>query len=138
MSILTIDSCKPSKSGKSLSIGSGGKWYSAKLDSGLDQHVGEQIDVKIATSEYNGTSMMWLNEWKLVGGAVSHAPASQPALASINNIMPLMPFVSNTVAHALLAGKIEQPGDIAKWARAAYAAALGLEQDPNADFRDAL
>jgi hypothetical protein len=42
-----------------------------------------------------------------------------------------MPFVSNTVAHAIQAGFITEPGMVLDWARAAKEAALALgEKEP--------
>ena len=132
MPILKIDSCKTSKSGKSLNVSSNGKWYLAKLDSGLDKIVGQSIDCETEDSEFNGATMTWINKYRVTQQTV---PASAPA-SSGGNIMPFMPFVSNTVAHALLAGKIESPADISKWAEGAYEAAIALESI--AEFRSEL
>jgi len=40
-----------------------------------------------------------------------------------------MPFVSNTVAHAIAAGLIQTPQQIEQWAMAARVAAQKLETD---------
>lgn len=44
-----------------------------------------------------------------------------------------MPFVSNVVAHAIAAGRIEGPADIQAWAQAAKAAAVALDAKPLTD-----
>lgn len=127
MSILKIDSCKTSKSGKSLNIQSAGAWYLAKLDSGLDKLVGKTIDCETETSNYNGQDLTWINKYKVYVGTPAGSPITSVAQQSNGDIMKFMPFVSNTVAHALQAGLIKESGQVSGWAKAALEAAYALE-----------
>lgn len=124
-SIIHCTNVKPTPSGKALLIKSGDKTYFAKKDSGIEE--GMVIEAETKASEYDGKTNIWVEKWKRAGnGSAGPAPASAPAQDSGVN-MAFMPFVSNVVAHAIQAGKIEQPSDIARWANGAYSTALGLK-----------
>lgn len=122
---LTIESVKPSKSGKSLVVKAGGKDYLAKLDSGISQ--GMLIEAETKDSDFNGSILTWIEKWKTVA-AQTTAHASAPT--SNGGSAPWwMPFVSNTVAHAIQAGIIQNPQQIDAWAVAARLAAQKLESE---------
>jgi len=121
--ILSIESVKPTA--KSLVLKAGGKEYFAKKDSGISQ--GMTIDAETKASDYNGKTYVWVEKWKPATAATqTQAGTSGPALGSA---AAFMPFVSNTVAHAISAGLITAPNQIAVWANAAYVAAVRLGED---------
>jgi len=113
MAQLTVESATLSKSGKSYLIKSGGQTYFSKPEQGIQNHVGEVIEAKITTSEYQGKEMLWINEYKATGAPkeegkiYSAAPIKQPP--------NWQPMASNVVAQAVLAGHIKEPSDIQAW-----------------------
>lgn len=123
MTTIRIDSAKKSPSGKSLLIKSGETTYFAKVDSGLIS--GMTIEAETKESEYNGKVNVWIDRWKEVAAA---QPTGSTGQAS--DVMRFMPFVSNTVAHAIGAGLIKEPADVTMWAHAAMTAANELEDRP--------
>ena len=131
-STIHIDSVAPSPSGKSFLVKSGQKTYFAKTDSGLQS--GTTIEAETKTSFFNGKENVWIEKWKVPTGPATQPAAStvqvQEQFTSTGINMNFLPFTSNCVAHAIAAGRIEQPGDIQKWAQAAYSAALSLKDVP--------
>jgi hypothetical protein len=121
---LTIESIKTNPSGKSCMVKAGGKDYFAKPNIGLA--VGMTIDAETEASEYNGKTNTWIKKYKAVNGSAAPHPAQPPAAQSTNTDRWYMPFVSNTVAHAINAGIIKEPTDIKIWAAAAKQAAQEL------------
>lgn len=100
--------------------------YRAKLNlAGVEQLTGKTIEADTSQSEYNGKVYHWIN-----GFSVLEMTKANNGSSSVDRWY--MSFVSNTVAHALQSGRIEQPADISKWAKAAYDTAMALD-DP---FRD--
>ena len=63
---LHVESASPSKSGKSINVKAGGKYYLAKPDSNIQSAVGKTIDAETTESEYNGATLIWINEWAVV------------------------------------------------------------------------
>lgn len=124
MTTIRIDSVKKSPSGKSLLIKSGETTYFAKVDSGLIS--GMTIEAETKESEYQGKTNIWIERWK----EVASAPQSSGATGQASDVMRFMPFVSNTVAHAIGAGLIKEPADVTMWAHAAMTAANELEDRP--------
>jgi hypothetical protein len=118
---LTIESVGPSKSGKALRVKAGGSWYGAKKDSGLT--AGMTIDAEVSNGEYGA----WIDKYKAVsnGNGSSGVTAPQTTTNGSGDRW-YMPFVSNTVAHAINAGIIKEPADIKAWAAAAKQAAQDL------------
>ena len=127
MTILKIEQATLSKSGKSYNVKVGDKWYLAKTDSNITTAVGKTIEAEVSESEYNGKTMYWINEWALVAGQAAAAP---PAVSY--GAPWWMPFVSNTVAHAISAGLIKTPEDIKAWAAAAADTAITVDSDSKA------
>lgn len=77
---------------------------------------GQTYEVEIASRDYNGKTYKNVTKWQKMG-------EQKAANGSASNAPWFMPFVSNTVAHAIQAGKITGPAEIQAWAEAAKAAA---------------
>ena len=138
-----VEEVMTAKSGKSLRVKLGGTWYGANLDSGLNGAKGRMFEAEIQTSEKFGP---WIKGWKPVaapqgpqaGGTPpsSSSPTSLPAVAAPqyagepgDNIQPwYMPFVSNTVAHAIEKGLITSPVGINEWALKAAQVAVAIKE----------
>ena len=73
----TIQAAQDSKSGKTLSVQIEGQWYSTKSWE-LREMIGQTIDFQSSTSEFNGTTMHWLNDYK---------SQTTPAAAAMNAAM---------------------------------------------------
>ena len=112
--LLNIDSVKTNPSGKSCMVKAGGKDYFAKPQMGLA--AGMSIDAETEDSEYNGKTNTWIKKFKKIEGAAhaAAAAASNPPATG----MAWLPMASNVVAHAIAAGKIEGPNQVAAWVRA--------------------
>jgi len=138
-----IERAQRSKSGKSLRVLVNGQWYSTN-NWALEQCIGRTIQFEVGTSEYMGSTVFWANDAELVtdvaapepqhpqhpqqGGGQqvkSSSPPPKQMTASVEN-MAFMPFVSNTVAHAIQAGAIKNPEDIYAWAYKAFNTAKNL------------
>lgn len=119
---LTVESVTPAKTGKSLRVKANGEWYGAKKDSGIA--AGMTIDAEVEDGEYG----KWINKWKAMSNAP--APASNPSSApQLPGGSPWLPFVSNTVAHAITAGLIQSPSQVEAWAKAAKDAFYRLQRE---------
>lgn len=116
-----IDKCDMSKTGKSYRVKVGNAWYGAKKDTGVNSLVGKSVTFDVESSEQFGTWMV--NVEKANGHSL---PSNTPAATAGMSAPWFMPFVSNTVAHAIAAGKITGPGEIKMWAAAAKQAAEEL------------
>lgn len=119
--ILSIESVKPTSTGKSLIVKAGGKDYFAKPGCGIQ--VGMTIDAETKDSQFNGKTNTWIEKWKAT------AATTTPPGTNAQGAAAYMPFVSNTVAHAISAGLIQNPSQITAWANAAYVAAVRLGDD---------
>ena len=138
-----IQKAQPSKSGKTLGVQIAGQWYSTKAFE-MQNMVGQSITFETSTSEFNGTTMHWLNDYTVDSASstpsgqafdAAHAAATtpqapnqatQPAGVPRKDPMAYLPMTSNVVAHAIASGFIDNPDKIAAWARAAFAAAKGV------------
>lgn len=140
--MVLVEDVTMAKSQKSLRVKLSGSWYGAYLDSGLNSPTikGSHIEAEIVTLEKGGP---WIKSWKqgIAAPQVQTPPAGgippsqSPAAAATPykyaepnlNVAPWwMPFVSNSVAHAIKAGIITAPNQIQPWAMAAKEAARGL------------
>ena len=141
---VTVANITQAKTKRSLRVLLGNKWYGAYLDSGLEK--GMIIEPVIETSEKAGP---WIVKWTPAEGhtlpesasaepedernppAEGESATPQPARErqASNMIAPpyWLPFVSNTIAHAITAGHIREPGQIGAWAKAAAETAIALE-----------
>ena len=115
----------------------GGKRATIKTDSGKligyfpDKFTfvpGHRYDCSVSEREYQGRTYLNIESQKDI------TPAGGNGAGGGDRFW--LPFVSNTVAHAIAAGKIEGPADIQAWAAAAKAAALALDAKPDAEFDD--
>ena len=134
-----VEQVTVSKSGKALRVLLGGTWYNAFLDSGLNGQVGKMIEAEIRTHDKFGAGV---HTWKPVNAAPQVAPAlaaaSPPSPAAAapykyaepsDNVAPwYMPFVSNTVAHAIEKGLINSPVGINEWALKAAQVAVATKE----------
>lgn len=146
-----IESVTDSQSGKTISVKIGGKFFSTK-NWELRGMVGQTIEFVPDASEYNGKTIMWLNDYTPAGTAPptaadafnqAHAqrpsyqpapvaqpgqgnPSYTPAPQPTGDPMRYLPMTSNLVAHAIAAGVITEPAHIAAWAKAAFSAAKNL------------
>ena len=133
-----IENVTTAKTGKSLRVLLGGTWYGAALDSGLNGLKGQMIEAEIETGKYGP----WIKAYAKVAapqvppptqGGLPPAPA--PAVAApryaepSDNVQPwYMPFVSNTVAHAIAAGHCSTPEAINMWALKAAQVAVATKE----------
>ena len=131
-----VEEVMPAKSGKSLRVKLGGTWYGANLDSGLNGAKGQMIEAEIQTSDKFGP---WIKGWRPSAAPQvpsQAAPLTAPAAAAPryagepgDNIQPwYMPFVSNTVAHAIAAGHCKAPEMIDQWALKAAQVAVAVKE----------
>ena len=142
-----IEAVAKTKSGKGLRVKLSGTYYNAFLDSKLDmQPIGTWIEAEIKTHEKFGP---YVDGWRPVQGAAPQVPLPQagsvppvppPAVAApltrepvyaepSDNIAPwFMPFVSNTVAHAIEKGLISSPIGINEWALKAAQVAVSVKE----------
>jgi hypothetical protein len=117
----TVQSCDKSKSGKSWRVKIDGKYYGAKFDSHLETAIGKAVDFNYKTTDFGE----WIESW-----AYTQAPASAPANTAVkpsNGDRWWLPFVSNQVAHAIAAGRIQTPADMNAWAKAAKECVLATD-----------
>ena len=126
-----VDSVELSKTGKSWRVKMGGKYYGSSADSNIDQAKGKAIDFTFKSDPKFGD---WIESWAYAQSAPQAAAqtaqrATAPAQAPNGGHVDrwYMPFVSNTIAHAIQVGLITQPSQITGWAKAAKEAAEALE-----------
>ncbi len=132
--LLQIESVQLSKSGKSYWVKtSSGKGYSSKA-LGIEQTAGKTIDAITNQFAIGNDMVDGIQSFTIVGQAVLEAartvsvPVAGPAaVAAAYNDRFWLPFVSNQVAHAIAAGLIKEPGDMDRWAKAAYQAVNNAE-----------
>jgi len=125
-----IESIQDSKSGKTVSVKVNGKYYSCSDFTIKNAPIGSEIAFETSESQYGDVTINWLNDWS-VGEKPANAPSpSAPTTTTTSDYVDrwYMPFVSNTVAHAIQSQAITQPTEIEKWARAAKSAAFNLER----------
>ena len=118
-----VESVTQSKSGKTWRVKIGDKFYGANFDSKLDGAVGKAIDFKFDEGDFGP----WIQSWGYATTAVASNPAQVGTAPHANGDRFYMPFVSNTVAHAIAAGLIKNPADLNLWARAAHDVAVALD-----------
>jgi len=91
---------------------------------------GASYEAEVETSEFKGKTYRRLTK-------MSEVASGNGAMNGANAAPWFMAFVSNTVAHAITAGRIDSPDGIEAWARAARNAALELNDaggDEEASF----
>lgn len=100
---ITINEAKKSQSGKAMSIkGSDGGTYYTK-DFSLAP--GMEIEFNPNESEYQGNTMIWMKDIKVLAKS---SPIAQGATAHL-------PMASNTINAAIMAGLIKTPADVDAW-----------------------
>lgn len=120
---LAIEQVTKSKSGKALRVKANGAWFGARLNSKLDTLQGKTIDAEVKHDETYGDQ---IEAYKVLDSATPAQPPAQqrpngaahPA-ANGSGAPAWLPFASNTVAHAISAGLIQEAGQVSAWAKAA-------------------
>lgn len=136
-----VDSCVLAKSQKCFNVTLSGQKYLGNLDSGLNANVGKWIEAEIKPIN-DPRFPAWIGKWvhaeapsSAQQAAVPTASLPPPAVAErsyaapSDNIAPwYMPFVSNTVAHAIEKGLISTPVAINEWALKAAQVAQAVKE----------
>ena len=139
MAMMQVGKVTEAKSGRSLRVQLGSQWYGAYKDSGLKENM--VIDPVIETLEKGGP---WIVRYvqkdaapqvetpgaRLVASQpAAAAPYAEPKKGNGENIAPwYMPFVSNTVAHAITQGLCKTPVEINQWALKAAQVAVAVKE----------
>jgi hypothetical protein len=126
---LTVDSV--TRGEKSYKVMSAGQAYFVgfKSASGIEQTLGKTIEAEVSTSTDGKAS--FINKFAVVGATTGSFKAAGPTTSTDRWFMP---FVSNTVAHAIQSGLIKEPTDIRKWACAALETAQQLDKGDTTPF----
>lgn len=132
-----VEDVTMAKSGKSRRVKLSGSYYGSYLDSGIETQIGKLIEAEIVTLDKGGP---WIKAWKPSAApqAIPAAPVQPGPLDGgkvykyaepSDNVQPwYMPFVSNTVAHAIAAGKCETPEAVNQWALKAAQVAVAVKE----------
>ena len=120
--LLTVEKLKPTA--RSLVLTCGGKEYFAKKESGIT--AGMTIEAETKESDYNGKTYVWVEKYKQVSGAAPQSQSSSSPSGAAGAAPIWANFVSNQVAHAIAAGRIDDPVQIKIWAAAAKQAFVEL------------
>lgn len=132
MAIGTVQELGRSRAGKPTVKVDGKLYFAGKCNiDGLQ--VGSKIDFTSNSFTTDSGKELWgLQSWKPVSNGAAPAQHSPTALDDADR-----PFISNVVAHAIQAGHIKTPAEIAGWARAAQRA-LRLLKSTEPDLDDEL
>ncbi len=140
---ITVDYVNPPKEGKrNGSVKAGSTLYSYN-PAEITFAKGCTYEVEAVQSEQN-PKLYFVNKAKPVNGAQSPMPGLTPERyagpTTPQSDRFWLPFVSNTVAHALSSGLIKEPYQVKTWAAAAKQAALELDgqRQPGDDFDDGM
>lgn len=126
MTTLQIEKVELSKTKKSYWLTTDQGSFNAKLNSGVEQlKSGDTIEAQTGESEWQGKVTKTIESFSVVQGAKTPSKAQNSSNGSVDRWY--MPFISNTVAHAIQSGLIKEPGDIGEWARAAYRVAVTVD-----------
>ena len=150
-----VEKVMMSKSGKALRVllgPNGQTWYNAALNSGLNGMAGKMIEAEIETHEKFGPG---IKAWKPSAtqnaapqpSAQASAPPSSPSVAGAAPATPSTPryaepsqapwwgpMASNVIAHAIAAGKLENPNQVGIWFNAVRMAAEGKSSEVDEDI----
>jgi hypothetical protein len=120
-----IEAVTKSKSGKALRVKFSGNdtWYGARLDANLEGAKGKSIEAEVEVDEQYGPQ---IKKWAFAQGDAAPSSPANGGKDHGSSDKWFMPFVSNTVAHAISSGQITEPSQIGMWAKAAKAAASEL------------
>lgn len=112
-----IEAVTKSKSGRALRVKFAGNdtWYGARLDSKLEAAKGKTIDCET----HNDDTYGWqIDKWAFAQDEVPQTGGNGTQANGSDRWW--LPFCSNQVAHAIAAGKIQDPSEIGRWAKGAY------------------
>ena len=125
-----VDSVTKSKSGKAWRVKIGDTFYGANFDSGISSsEVGQEIDFIADTTSFGP----WIKSWELSRAAPPPPPlnpapqGTYQATYKTNGDRWWLPFCSNQTANALAAGRIQSPGEMSAWTKAAYEAIQAVD-----------
>lgn len=144
-----VDEVRLAKSQKCFNVTLSGQKFLGNLDCGLNANVGKWIEAEIKPS--NDTRFpSWIGKWvHAVDPSSAHAQQGAPATFPVtggapgtqavtqepryaepsDNVQPWwMPFVSNTVAHAIEKGLCTTPEAINQWALKAAQVAVATKE----------
>jgi hypothetical protein len=132
----TVQTVEDGKSGKTVRVQVNNQWFSSK-DFGMRNTVGQVITFTPSASEFRGQTYYWINDYSqgtqgAQGAQTSPNGSGAPSAVRVD-AMAYLPMTSNLVAHAITAGRVQEPKEIQAWARAAFNAARSLIED---EFED--
>jgi hypothetical protein len=140
--IVTVDfvnSPKPGKKSGNIKCGTSTFFYDPSKFTFVPRM---SYEVELLGKKYNGSLMYFVQKAKVLGNDNAQNPGAGQAAEGQGTLagspyVPQpdrfwLPFVSNTVAHALTAGFITEPGMIKQWAAAAKQAAVELDANVSA------
>ena len=109
-----------------------GTYYASLKSTGIEQCVGKQIDAE--TSKSSDGRINFLNGFTVVDNPENVSKQAVVAPKGNDSDIWFMPFVSNTVAHAIQAGLVKTVADLRVWSSAAYEAAIRLDKGDSTPF----
>ena len=116
-----VENISKSKSQKTWRVKVDGGYYGANFDSNLDTAVGKIIDFTYEDGEFG----KWIKSWAYAGNPTpiqSQPDASYPkTLSEASGTLsdPELRFISNVVGQAIASKTLNDPIQIAQWAKAA-------------------
>lgn len=124
-----IEAVKESQSGKSLSVKIGERYFTTK-NWDMREHVNKMIEFDPSTTEWNGKTIYWINDYALVNNTPVETPKTSAGVAGVPRMdsTTFLPFTSNVVANAIQAGAITSPDDIPAWAHKAFVTIKSLAE----------
>jgi len=121
MEQLVVEAVTTAKTGKSLRVKAGDKWYGAQKSANLEK--GWTILADVQDEGYGP----WIKAFKKLDSTDPEVSKSKPTGGVVAPWWA--PFMSNVVAHAISAGYIKEPSQIEAWAKGAQLAALNTSSD---------
>lgn len=122
--LLTVESVKPTRSGKSVVVTAGGKDYFALPAQGIT--AGMTIDAETKNSEYQGKTLVWIDKYSEAAPPKVNGSTSTSGHA-------WLPMASNLTAHAISAGLIKEPSEVKMWIAATKQAFEEVSGDTRSD-----
>lgn len=116
-----IEKVEQSRTGKSVTVTVDGNRYTCRDKSIQNLQTGTLIEFEEGSFEWNGKHVTTIESYSVKGPAPKSGGGSSDE--------PALRFVSNVVAHAIQSGRIEEPSQIAMWAKTAYNVAISLGQE---------
>lgn len=120
-----IEAVTKSKSGKALRVKFSGndEWHGAWLDPKLEAAKGKMVECEVHKDETYGWQ---IDKWTFAEEAQTGGSTTGGNGATTGDRWWLS-FCSNQVAHAIASGRIQDPSEIGKWAKAAHDAIQAVD-----------